>query len=120
MTLAELKEKLKKNLPEEFQDDVDDFAAYLMAAGQDELFALIDLAIDRQFGTLRRKIIKTLSTPEILEDMATRNDAWAVRLQLRAQKKKEFQDWIKKLLKALLLAGLDNLLKSLPSETDTV
>lgn len=107
MTLQELKDKLKKNLPDEFQDGVDDFASYLTAVGDEELYALIDLVVDGQMGRLRQRIVKTLSTPKILQDMAVRNDAWAARLQLRAQKKDEFRTWIKGLLRAVLVIGVE-------------
>ena len=110
MTKQELIEKLKENLPVEYQDQVDDFVSYLLVVGQGELFSLIDMAIGHQFGTLRKNIIKTLSSQQVLEDMTERNDLWAARLQLRAQKKAEFIEWLKGLLKALLVIGVENIL----------
>lgn len=109
MTVNEIKEILKKNLPEEFRDQVDEFAAYLVMQSQDEINALVDLVLHRSFSTARKRILATLSSKDVLQDMTTRNDLWAVRIQLRFQKKAEFQAWLSGLLKALITIGISKL-----------
>jgi len=106
MSKDELLEILKKNIPEDFRDDVDDFADYILAVGKDELNTIIEMVLDGKWADTRKRVVKGLAAGDILQDILKRNCMWAIRLQIRAKEKDEFKLWITALAKALLTMGL--------------
>ena len=62
MSKDELLEILKKNIPEDFRDDADDFADYILAVGKDELNTIIEIVLD---GFGRQEYFDEMDTERI-------------------------------------------------------